>query len=145
MLTTWDAIPLLDRVLDDVMGSAHGYARSAAAFAPAADVMATESEIVFHIDVPGVRQEDIDVTVTERVMSIKGTRRYDGEKGKAVSLGRAYGNFALSYTLPDVADGERVSADLTDGVLTLRVAKLPAAQPRRVAIGGGNGTKQLSG
>jgi HSP20 family protein len=145
MLTTWSAVPMLDRVFDDVMRSAFGHATTNAShFTPAVEVREKPNEYLFHIDVPGVKREDIEATFEDRVLAVKGTRRHEAGENEQVALGRAYGNFALSYTLPDTVDGEPLSAELADGVLTIRVPKHPKAQPRKITIGGGSPNKQLN-
>jgi len=58
-------------------------------------------------------------------------------------LGRAYGSFTRSYTLPDVVDDEKLTAHLTDGVLTIRIPKQARAKPRKIQISNGHDSKQL--
>jgi HSP20 family protein len=140
MLTTLDAVPMLDGVLDDVMGSAFGYATKATVFTPSVDVIAKDHELVFQLDVPGVKPENLEVTLEKRVLSVKGSRKYEaGPDEQQMLLGRAYGEFSLRYTLPETADGAQLAAHLADGVLTLRVPRHPKAQPRKIQIGGGSG------
>lgn len=143
MLTTWDAVSTLDRMLDDVMGSALGTAKSVSTFAPAIDVRTSDDAIVFHCDVPGVKHEDLEVTLENHVLTIKGARKFDGRENERVMLGRSYGAFSRSFTLPDSLDDEHLTADLADGVLTIRIPKPPKAQPRRIPIGAG-ASKQLT-
>ncbi|MDP9034553.1 MAG: Hsp20/alpha crystallin family protein, partial [Myxococcota bacterium] len=123
MLTTWDAVSTLDRMFDDVMGSALGTATNSKTFEPAIDVRASESEVVFLCDVPGVKQEDLEVTLENHVLTIKGRRKYDSNDNEQVMLGRAYGAFTRAYTLPDALDEDNLSAHLADGVLTVRIPK----------------------
>ena len=144
MMTLWDAAPTFDLVFDDVMRSAFGGFGSVRAFTPTVDVRTTDDAIVFCMDVPGVKREDLVVTLEHRELTVKGTRKLEANDRERMSLGRAYGDFSLSYTLPDVVDGEHLSADLADGVLTIRVPKQPSAQPRRIQVGSGNGHKQLT-
>jgi HSP20 family protein len=59
-------------------------------------------------------------------------------------LGRAYGSFTRSYTLPETLDEQQLTAELTDGVLTVRIPRLPEAQPRKIQIGRGSTPKQLN-
>jgi HSP20 family protein len=92
---------------------------------------------VFHCDVPGVKQEDLEVTLENHVLTIKGTRRFDGKESEQVMLGRGYGAFSRSFTLPDALDDDHLTANLADGVLTVRIPKEPKAQPRKIAIGSG--------
>ena len=138
MFTPLDAVPVLDGVFDDVMGSAFGYATRTSPFTPSVDVVAKEHELVFQIDVPGVKQESLEVTLENHVLSIKGSRRYEaGPTDRQMLLGRSYGEFPLRYTLPETVDGEKLAAHLADGVLTVRVPKHSKAQPRKIQIGGG--------
>jgi HSP20 family protein len=144
MMTTWDAVSTLDRMLDDVMGSAFGTATNSRTFAPAIDVRANENEVMFLCDVPGVRQEDLEVTLENRVLTIKGVRRFDSQENEQVMLGRAYGTFHRAFTLPDSIDDQNLTANLADGVLTVRIPKHARAKPKKIAIGSGSAdTKQL--
>jgi HSP20 family protein len=58
-------------------------------------------------------------------------------------LGRPYGSFTRAYTLPESLDEHQLSAELADGVLTIRIPKLPEAQPRKIQISAGSTPKQL--
>jgi len=133
------AFPMLDRLLDDVMtgvaGTSFGTHSAVRTFSPAIDVRANTEEIVFTADVPGFKQEDLEITFEKNVLSLKGQRRYEGNGKDKVWLGRSYGSFERTFTLPETADGEHLSAELADGVLTIRVAQLPKAQPKKITIG----------
>jgi HSP20 family protein len=143
MMTTWDAVSTLDRMLDDVMGSAFGTATSARTFDPAIDVRANDEEVVFLCDVPGVKQEDLEVTLENRVLTIKGARKFESNENEQVILGRAYGAFHRAFTLPDSLDDQKLSATLADGVLMVRIPKHATAKPRKIQIGGASDAKQL--
>jgi HSP20 family protein len=144
MLGAWSAVSTLDRMFDDVMGSAFGAATSNRTFNPAIDVHASDTEVALVCDVPGVRQEDLEITLANRVLTIKGTRRFERGETEQVMLGRAYGSFSRAYTLPEALDEEKLAAELADGVLTIRIPKLPKAQPRKIQIGVRSDTKQLN-
>jgi HSP20 family protein len=144
MFTAFNAVPMLDSVLNDVMGSALGYATKTARFTPSTDIIAKEHEVVFQLDVPGVKSENLEITLENRILSIRGARKYEaGPNEQQMLLGRAYGEFSLRYTLPETVNGEQLVAYLADGVLTLRVPKHAKAQPRKIQISGG-GRSQLS-
>lgn len=134
MLSTWNGFTVFDRLLDDVMTGAGGTAQTARTFSPAIDVRANETEIVFTADVPGLKDKDLEITLHEGVLTIKGERKYEGNDKDKVLLGRAYGAFSKSYTLPDTVDPEKLSADLADGVLTVKVAQQPKREPKKIAI-----------
>jgi len=146
MLATWDAVSTL---FDDMMGSTLGAATNSRTFTPdidhrwqsppAIDVRATDEELLLVCDVPGVKQEDLDVTLHEHVLTIKGARKFDSAPGQQVVIGRSYGAFTRSFTLPSSLDEEKLSADLSEGVLTIRIPKSLKAKPFKVQIG----TKQL--
>ena len=139
MRTTWDAVSTLDRMFDDMMGSALGTATNSRTFNPDIDVRTTEEELVLVCDVPGIKREDLDITLHEHVLTIKGARKFEGTPGQQIVIGRSYGSFTRSFALPTSLDEEKLSADLTDGVLTVRIPKQPKAKPFKVQIG----SKQL--
>ena len=148
-MNAWTTIPMLDRLVNDVMSDVTGTAlgndrsRVEGAFQPAIDVRASEDEFVFECDVPGMKQEDLEITLEGGRLTIKGQRSYHGGQSDKVWLGRSYGRFTRSFTLPNLIDGERLTATLDNGVLTLRLPKLAQAKPRRITIGG-DSSKQLA-
>ena len=91
---------------------------------PAVDVVEDEQKLELHADVPGVKQEDLDITVEKDVLTIKGER-----KGA-----RAGGTFTRAFTLPKHVDREKIAASLENGVLTLTLPKRAEAQPRSIKI-----------
>lgn len=111
-------------------------ARPASAFAPDFEVKETTDSFVLRADVPGVEEKDLDVAVHNGVLTVSGSRQAEERKeGESYALyERQYGSFSRSFALPDMADGERIEANLTSGVLTLTVAKKAAAKPRKIAI-----------
>jgi HSP20 family protein len=143
MLTAWDAVSTLDRLFDDVMGSTFGTATNSQAFDPSIDVRANENEMVFICDVPGVKKEDLEVTLENHVLTLKGTRKFESREDEQVMLGRAYGAFKRAFTLPDYLDDTNLDAHLADGVLTIRIPKYAQAKPRKIQIGTGSSSKQL--
>lgn len=148
MLSSFHTTSLLDRMFDDVMGSTFGTSTAARAFSPTIDVRSTEKELAFVCDVPGVAREDLDVSLANHVLTLKGVRRYAAQEGEQVLLGRAYGSFTRTFALPDGLDEDALAATLADGVLTVRIPRHPKAMPRKIAIdsgsGNGNGSpKQL--
>lgn len=141
MFTAWNAVSTLDRMFDDVMGSSLGAATNAQAFSPQIDVRSSETEVRFICDVPGIKREDLDITLDNRVLTIKGARKFENQENQQVMLGRSYGHFKRQFALPASLDESKLSAQLEDGVLTVSIPKHPKAQPIKIQIG--TAAKQL--
>ena len=112
-------------------------------FSPRFDVKETKDAYVIKADLPGVKEDEMDLSLNGNLLTISGKREPDHQdEGDAYyAMERSHGIFARSFTLPDGVDGDGVTADLKDGVLTLRIPKKPEAQPRRIAVGKGSETK----
>jgi HSP20 family protein len=137
MLTAWDPARLFDRVVDDVMNGSFGTATNAKSFVPHVDVRSNEDRVVFYFDVPGVKKEDIEITLERGVLTVKGARHFQaGTAKEQLLLGRSYGSFTRSFSLPDHLDEEKLNAKLVDGVLTIEIPKQQKAKPRRIEING---------
>jgi HSP20 family protein len=105
-------------------------------FAPAFEVKETHDAYVFEADVPGVKESDIEITVTGNRLTISGHRIEEKEDKNTTyySCERQYGSFQRSYTLPEGADTEHVHASLKAGVLSVGVPKKPELQPKKIAV-----------
>lgn len=99
-------------------------------FAPESDASATGEAYEINIELPGVAQEDIDVSVHENVLTVKGEKKYrHEEKGKTYFFSeRAYGAFQRSFRLPPDSLGDQIQASFKDGVLTILVPKSGSAK-----------------
>jgi HSP20 family protein len=106
-------------------------------YAPRFDVKETKDAYVFRADLPGVKQENVEISLTGNLLSISGHREEERREQSDTTYAseRSYGRFSRSFTLPEGVDGENVTADLKDGVLVLTVPKKPEVQPRKIAIG----------
>ena len=110
-------------------------------FAPRADAAATQAHYEVNMELPGVAAEDIEVSMHDDTLMIKGEKRFQREEtGRSYYFSeREYGAFQRSFRLPADADAEKVSADFKDGVLTVTVPKAGARREnaRRVEIRSG--------
>lgn len=115
----------------------------AAAFAPAFEVKETKDAFVFKADVPGVKEKDLEVTLTGNRLSISGKR--EGEKEEKAetyyTYERSYGSFTRAFTLPEGVDTEHLAAEIKEGVLTLVVPKRPEVKARNIPVAAGTGAK----
>ena len=139
------ALTPFDRLLDDVMGNALGASTNRRTFVPEIDILTRDGQVEFICDLPGVKREDLDITVEGRVLTIKGLRRFDGErvKNSQVLIGRSYGSFSRSFNLPNDLDTEKLQAKLADGVLTIHIPKHEKARARKIEIAGATPEKRL--
>ena len=105
-------------------------------FAPTFEVKETADAFLVRADVPGVKEENIDVSFHNGVLSIAGVREAEERKeGEAFFVyERQYGSFSRSFSLPETADAERIEAKLDNGVLNVSVAKRPEAKPKKIAL-----------
>jgi HSP20 family protein len=106
-------------------------------FAPSFDVKENKEGYVFRADLPGVREEDLEISLTGNRLAISGKREQEKhEQGDTYYASeRSYGSFSRAFTLPDGTDGDNVKAELKDGVLQVIVPKKPEVQPRKITIG----------
>jgi HSP20 family protein len=115
-----------------------------ASFMPSFDVKETKDAYVFKADVPGVKDSDIEVSITGNRINISGKRESEHKEQTDTyyAYERSYGDFTRSFTLPEGADTQSTIADLKDGVLTLTVKKTPEMQPKKIAIQSQNQPQQ---
>lgn len=116
----------LDRALDADRGVALG----------SVDLRETEEALYVTADLPGVAEDDLEITLKEEVLTLAGKRSVDAPEGHRahVQERRPY-SFARSFALPSRVDADKVSARFDDGVLTVELPKAEAAKPRQIAIG----------
>jgi HSP20 family protein len=112
------------------------YAPRIPGFVPHFDVKESEAGYVFKADLPGVKEQDLDISLTGNRLTVSGKRdaeeRHESETYFAFE--RTYGSFTRSFTLPEGADAEHVQAELKSGVLTLVLPKKPENQPRKINL-----------
>lgn len=110
--------------------------RPATAFSPQFEVKETADSFVVRADLPGVDEKDLDISLHQNVLTVSGQRQAEERKeGESYALyERQYGSFSRSFSLPDIADGERIDAKLEAGVLTLTIGKRAEAKPKKIAL-----------
>lgn len=111
-------------------------ALTVAEWAPSVDITEDEKEYVLKADLPEVKKEDVKVSVENGVLSITGERKFEKEEKdkKYHRIERSYGSFLRSFTLPDAADGAKVSAEFKDGVLKVHLPKTEKSKPKTVEV-----------
>jgi HSP20 family protein len=106
---------------------------------PAFEVRETKDGYTFKADLPGIKKEDIEVSLTGNRLTIAGKREHEKETKEDTyyAYERAYGSFSRAFTLPGGIDTEHVKSELANGVLTLVIPKKPEAQAKKIPIATG--------
>jgi len=109
---------------------------SSTIWAPRVNISEDDKEYVVEAELPGVKKEEVKVTIENGVLSISGERKAEKEeKGKKYHrVERSYGSFVRSFTLPDTSSAEKINADFKDGILKIRVPKSEKAKPRAIEV-----------
>ena len=107
-----------------------------AAFVPAVDIYEDEKKVMLKLEVPGIEEKDLDVSVENNTLTVKGERKFESEEKEENfhRIERRYGSFFRAFTLPSTVDTEHVQAKYNAGVLKLELLKKPEAQPRQIKI-----------
>ena len=103
---------------------------------PPVNVYESDAEIVVQGEVAGIEPADLDVSITGETLSIKGVKRgANGQEGvRFIRHERGSGEFTRTIVLPDAVDADKIQADLSNGVMTVRLPKSAAAKPRKINV-----------
>ena len=116
-----------------------GDAETPRMFAPAVDIYQTaQQDVVVEVDLPGMKREDIKVTLENHVLSIEGERKAaaDVAQEEFQRLERGVGTFRRSFTLPATVDASRVDASYQDGVLTVKLPRREDTRAKQITVNG---------
>jgi HSP20 family protein len=143
----YDTQSEVDRLFNEMLGGlSRGRGRPGgqqlAQWAPAVDVLTKDDDLVIRAELPGLRQEDVDITLQNGLLTISGEHKVDEEeeRGNYHVRERRYGSFRRSMTLPEGTDESKVHARFEDGVLEVTVEGAAIEQaPKRIEIEGSSG------
>jgi len=143
MTTHWDLMRELASMQDRMnrlwgnLGDRRDDVTSRGAWVPPVDIYETDAkEIVLKAELPGLRREDIDLTVENNTLTVRGERRADDgvREDRYHRRERVHGIFSRSFTLPNTVDGAHVKAEYRDGVLTVKLSLREEAKPRQIPV-----------
>ncbi len=133
----WDPFEMMrDLVRWDPFAELGTAGRGQLAFAPSFEVKETKDAYVFKADLPGIREEDLEISLTGNRLTVSGKREEERHEDddRFYAYERSYGSFSRSFTLPEGVDADHAQADLSNGVLTVNVPKRPEVKPRKIDV-----------
>jgi HSP20 family protein len=141
----WDPIGELDRIrneIDDMFDPSAGrfFSPGRGIFdrevSPALDVIERENDFLVAVDLPGVDQKDLDLTIADNVLTLKGEKRgsHETKEGKVFRKETWEGAFQRTVALPHGTDVEAIAAEMQDGVLRITLPKKEEAKPRQISV-----------
>lgn len=116
-------------------------ALTTAAFAPPVDIYEDEHKIVLKLEVPGLKESDLDIQLENNVLTVKGERKFEKEEKEENfhRIERRYGSFFRSFSIPNTVNPESVKASYDAGVLRLELEKRAEAKPKQIKVEVGKG------
>jgi HSP20 family protein len=128
----------VNRLFDDLMTRRAESGAEGAMWIPAVDVAETEDAISVKVEAPGVHKDDIKISVTNNVLTVRGEKKMEKETSEENyhRIERAYGSFVRSLELPTIVQADKVTASFKDGVLTIVLPKSEEVKPKEIAIEG---------
>jgi HSP20 family protein len=136
-LSIWNPIHEMDELFHNRLASVLGGERvQSVAWSPVVDIEETELNYLIRAELPGLSKEKVKVTVEDGVLTLSGERDLERKvEGKTFHhIERSHGTFTRSFTLPENAEAESVSANYKDGLLEIRVAKSEEALPKSIEV-----------
>jgi HSP20 family protein len=132
----WSDLRRLQDEVNRLVGNFRGPGASWGAEFPAVNVWTKEDGAVLTAEVPGLKAEDIDISVTGSSLTIRGERKPETTQGEYHRREREAGSFVRAIDLPFRIDAERVEASFAHGVLTLTLPRAEADKPRKISVTG---------
>ncbi len=136
-LSIWNPIHEMDELFHNRLASVlGGEGVQSVAWSPVVDIEETELNYLIRAELPGLSKEKVKVTVEDGVLTLSGERDLERKvEGKTFHhIERSHGTFTRSFTLPENAEAESVSANYKDGLLEIRVAKSEEALPKSIEV-----------
>ena len=136
-LSIWNPIHEMDELFHNRLASVlGGEGAQSAAWSPVVDIEETELNYLIRAELPGLSKKNVKVVVEDGVLTLSGERDLERKvEGKTFHhIERSHGTFTRSFTLPENAEAESVSANYKDGLLEIRVAKSEEALPKSIEV-----------
>src|SRR6476659_1800033 len=146
-VTTWNPLREMDEAQNRLnrffsggfpnrLGSGEIHSLAVADWSPEVDISQDDRGYLLKADLPEMKKDDVRVTVEDDILSVSGERKSvkEDQKKKFHRIERSFGNFRRSFTLPEDADGTKVTADFHDGVLKVHLPTTPIARSKAIEV-----------
>jgi HSP20 family protein len=134
----WDLFGDFDEFVNQMFRAPAGRGNDGErAIMPAIDVSETDHSYIVRAELPGIKKDDLDVSINDGVLTINAETRFEREekeKGRMIRQERRYGKYVRSMRLGGDVDESKVSADYTDGILTLTLPKSEEVKPKKIDV-----------
>lgn len=126
-------------------GNDGGDLMTTASFVPPVDIYEDEHKITLKLEVPGMKESDLDIQLENNVLTVKGERKLENEEKEENfhRIERRYGSFYRSFTIPNTVNPDSVKADYDAGVLRIQLEKRAEAKPKQIKVQVGSAPKQV--
>ena len=126
----------MNRLFNDSYRGREDDLMSRGTWTPAVDIYEVDGSLVLKAELPDMRREDIDVTVENNTLTLRGERKLDHEikQESFHRIERAYGSFVRSFSLPNTVDTTKIGAEYKNGVLTIKLPVREEAKARQIQI-----------
>jgi len=131
----------VNQLFNQAFGSFEGfgldYPLTSANFVPPVDIFEDQENITLVAEIPGVKPEDLNVTLENNLLTISGERKFKTEEKEENfhRLERRYGKFTRSFTLPTMVDADKVIATFENGIMNITLPKRAEFKPKQITIG----------
>lgn len=142
-LTRWEPMrdmmtlrEAMDQLFNDAFTRPRSTSTSGVSIVPAFDLYETSDEVVVKANLPGMKAEDVQISVTNGILTLRGEMKQESEEKDATwhLFERRYGVFERAVSLPTDVQTDKAKADFADGVLTISLPKAETVKPRTIAI-----------
>jgi len=113
---------------------------STSAFVPPVDIYEDDHKIVLKLEVPGMKQDDLDIQLENNTLTVRGERKFEKEEKEENfhRIERRYGSFYRAFTIPNTVNPDSVKADYDAGVLRIQLEKRAEAKPKQIKVAVGS-------
>ena len=126
----------MNRIFDDFTRRPFHIGLRESGWNPSVDIAETDEAIVVKAELPGITKEDVNISITDNILTLKGEKKQEKEikEENYHRIERSYGNFQRSFTLPAKIQHEKVKATFKDGILNINIPKAEEVKPKQIEI-----------